>query len=322
MVVRRVLWVIVAGWIALAPVVRAQEPPEDPEARERRGWVRELVHRAARGDWLEPEAEERLQGYLRAHLLRPRLDAIQASYYEIAEIHLKQGRAARAVEALKRFLQRAAKPDTDVAWLTHYNLALIYRHHTADTASVIAELEQVKGPLEVRARRDLLEVLRQAGRVGEAADLIKEWINAAKQKGQRLALMQRLAALYRRAGELDEALAIHQKITTEFTPADLRAIRAEAAASVKQRIDEAMRLQAAGEWDRVERTLQALHRWVGRLRGQGRLDEFRAAERALREGMRRFEAAERERHERRGRDEPRGPERPHDPPRPPERPVR
>jgi len=316
-------WAFVFGvWLALVPVLRAQEPPEGAEARERREWVRELVHRAARGDWLDPEAEEHLRGYLRTHLLRPPLDALQASYYEIAEIRLKQGRPKEAVEALKRLLQRAAKPDSDVAALTHYNLALIYRYHTADTASLIAELKQVKGPLEARARRDLLEVLRRDGRLGEAADLIKEWINAAKEKGHRLVLMQRLAALYRRAGQLDEALAIHQKITTEFSPADLRAIRAEAAAYVQQRIDEAMRLQAAGEWDRVERTMAALHRWVGRLRGQGRLDEFRAAERALREGMRRFEAAERERHERRERDEPRGPERPDDPPRPPERPPR
>ena len=279
--------------LALAPVAGAGE--RDPWVGER-GERREEMEEMAEAEILGHLAGEELKQvnrYWETHLRRCPMDALESAQYSIAELHLQRRNPQAAAAALETLLKGTEKPE--LRSTTHLNLGEICRRHVHNTEAAAKHYRQVTGPRRHHARHYMLAMLIEAGNATHAVKILEGLIARAKEKGEKLALLHQVAALYRRFDMPDQALAIYQQITRDFTPADIATMRKAAAHEANAMLDRMARHQRGEQWDLAERLEWALHQRLRDLRLARRTDEFEAFRVAVEKGLRELEARERRR---------------------------
>ncbi|NQT52471.1 hypothetical protein HQ576_10490 [bacterium] len=257
---------------------------------EMRQRMEELAEAEARGD-VDGEELEQLNRYWATHLRRCDMNAVESARYSAAEIQLQRGNATAAVAALQKVL--AAKPRDELLHLTHFNLAEVHRRRLDDSANATKHYRLVGGHHRHRARYYMLRMLVEAGNIKEAAALLEDAIKKATEKGETLALLHRLATLYKHRQMADQALAIYQRIAKEFTDADVEKMRKAAIEQVQTAVQRITQLRERDEWEEAERLERGIHLRARELLLGGRWDELRAYQRAAEKGFRALERHER-----------------------------
>jgi tetratricopeptide (TPR) repeat protein len=286
----------VALALLLTPAARAGEPePWGGEEPERQREMEEMAEAAMLGH-LDPEERAEVDRYWATHLRRCPMDAIQSAQYAIAEIQLQQRNPKAAVAALQKVV--GGEAPAHLRHVTHLNIAEIARRHLRDAETAVTHYRKVGGSLRHFARHYMLGMLLERGKTTEAAKILEQLVAVADEPGEKLALLHEVAALYKRAGMPDRALAAYQRITKEFAPADIKKMR-EAAALEAQRLLREMHERGEREDGRgAERAERRLHERARDLRLGRRTDEFEAFRAAMEEGFRRLERRGREEEER------------------------
>ena len=279
---------------AHAAAVAAEHDPWLGEQHHLRHRMEERADAAARGD-IGPGERVELLRYRATHLHRGRMNALESARYSLAELQLERAEPKRALAELTTVL--ATTQSADVRHLTHLNLGQIHRLWLHDDAKAIEHFRQVGGPLRHRARHYTLALLEDAGKPAAAAKLLEQLIADAKEKGEKLALLHRLAVLYKRAYRADEALAVYQRITKEFAPADLQQMRLDIERTVEAAFVRMMALHDQGRGHDAEQLGRRLERRADDLRLAGRWDEQEAFRKAMHKGFRQMDEF-RERRER------------------------
>jgi len=275
------LWLVgsvLAGRLALAGEPGPWEGEHDPH----RMRMEQLAEMEARGK-LDLEQAREVNRFWSTHLRRGPMTALDSAAYSIAEIHLRRDEPKESVAALTRVL--AAADDAELKGLTHFNLAEIHRRQFDDSGAAAAEYQKVDGSLQPRAQLFLFGLLAETGKADEAAKKTEELLQAAQEKGEKLALLQRLAGLYEKAKMLDKAIAVYQRILKDFTPADLEAMRQAAVTEAREGVQKMDAARRNGDPEELGRLERQLRRRADDLRLAGRLDELRAYERTARSLM-------------------------------------
>jgi tetratricopeptide (TPR) repeat protein len=232
---------------------------------------------------LGPVEREELRIYLGNHLRRCPMDAVESARYSIAELQLEGAKPKDAVSELNGVL--AETPSDEVRNLTHLNLAEIYRLRLNDSAKAAEHYRQVGGPLRPRALQCMATMLEEKRDPDQAAKFLEQQIAEAKEKGEKVALLHRLAGLYKRSHRADLALATYQRITREFSADDIKQMRE---AAVREAEALFARLKAAheqGRGDEAQQLPQQLQARAQELRFAGRWDEARAFMQAMQKGF-------------------------------------
>jgi len=279
-----VLAVVAAAFLLQDRVARAGEP--DPWANEQadvRERMAELSEAEVAGEIGQEELAD-LNAYWASHLRRRPMNAVESAHYSIAELQLQAGKGEPAVAALEKALQ--ASQDPEVRNLTHFNIAEVYRRRLVQPEKALGQYRQVTGDLRFQARHYMLTMLAETGKPEQAAKLLDELAASTKEKGEQLALLHRLANLYKQFKLDDQALTIYQRITKEFAPADVKQMCDAAAREAQEMIDRlaAARRKEDGE-EAAERLEEQLHRRAREFRLANRWDEFKAFNDAVARGM-------------------------------------
>ena len=315
LVIVTLLACLALGQAAAAQAPAANPPRERQEGEERMRWMLErrgaqpagrlrefqqrtlesMMRRIETGTPVGPDQERWLERHLVTHLLRlPSMNAVESAHYAVAEIYLNRGEHMKCLERLQTVLDSAGNRQDDVVWVTHLNIANICRRQQGDVQRAIREYKLVKGTFAGFAQRELLRTLEEMGELDEAVAILEKEYDAAMQKGEKLALLTRIAETYVRNNEEEKAIAVYDRIVAEFTAADIEEMRKAAADYVKKNAEKVIALREAGRFDEAERTIQETHRRLDTLRAQGRGDEARAMEEILPEAMEKIEQWERE----------------------------
>jgi tetratricopeptide (TPR) repeat protein len=235
-------------------------------------------------------------------LHRCRMNGLESAHYSIAELLAQRGDPKGAIAALQDVL---AKTQNDtVRDTTHLNVADLHRR-MGDIETASKHYREVAGILRHKAAKRLLSMLAEAGKADEMAKATDELIAKSKEKGEKLALLHRLALAYKRHRMPDRSLAVYQRITKDFTPDDLKQILEAIEKEVEGLFQKMRKLEEHNDPEALEELNQRLQEGRPReLRAAGRWDELRAFEKARDRGFRRQEQLEREREEREERGEP------------------
>jgi len=278
--------------LLLLPCLGASAQEGDPWA----GEPAYLLHRMegmadaeAQGQ-LGPAEREELRMFWANHLRRCPMDAVESARYSIAELQLQQGKAKDALAELDGVL--ALTDSDDVRNLTRLNLAEIYRLRLNDTAKAQEHYRQVGGPLRPKAQRCMVAMLEEKREPDEPARLLEQQIAEAKEKGEKLALLHRLASLYKRSERAEQALAAYQRITREFSTTDLKQMREDAVRDVEAAFERLKALHQQGKPDEAQRVPQQLQARAQELRVAGRWDEAKAFMQAMQKGFQQFRQAQ------------------------------
>jgi tetratricopeptide (TPR) repeat protein len=234
--------------------------------------------------------------YFMTHLYRCRMNGWESAQYSMAELLLQRGDLKGAVARLDDAL--AQIKDEDVRDMTRFNLgSLSYRLGDAEGAA--KHYRQITGVLRHRANRRLIAILAETGKPDDAAKLTEDLVAKAKENGEKLALLHRLALTYKSCNLPDRSLAVYGRIAKEFPPEAIQQMAEAVRREVNAAYEEIGRAQRGEGQEPPDRLFEQLHqRRPWELRAAGRWDELRAYEEAVRIGQRRFERAERERRER------------------------
>ena len=271
--------------------------PREGEERDRQHEMEEMAEEAILGH-VRGEELAKVERYWTTHLRRPPMDAIASAHCAIAEIQLNRRNPRGAVAALEKLL--AGKPDEELRNVTHLNLAEIHRRHLNDAAGAAKHYGQVRGVYRHLARHYLLAMLVAGGKAAEAAKHLEGLVAKAHEKGEKLALLHRLASLYRRLEMPDQALKTYERITREFTAADLKQLREDAANEAEAMIERMQELFEADRGEEGERLERKIHRRARDLRLAGRQDEAQAFRAVMDRRFRELEEEERKEREREG----------------------
>ena len=282
----------------LAPVVRAQDPGVDP-------WAGGRDYGRPPIDLMDEEEEQGWRGNPEGpdasinRLYRCRMNGLESAQYSIAELLLQRSDAKGAIAALQAVLDKTQ--DEQVRDLTRFNIAEVYRRRLSDEENAAACYRKVEGMLRHKASQRLLNLLAERGKADEALKTTEDLLAKAKEKGEKLALLHRLATVYKRHNMPDRALAVYQRIAKEFTPDDMKEILAGVERDVAATIQKIHALQQQGDQEAAERLGRELHDVRPReLRAAGRWDEMAVYEQAMRRGFRQMEMMERARGEAEG----------------------
>lgn len=262
--------------------------------------IEDIVRRVEEGGQVEPEQERWLEQYLKENLLRsPSLNAIESAHYAVAEIYLRRQDHAKCAERLRKVVEEAGERQDEAVWISHLNIANVCRRHLGDMQRALKEYKLVKGGWAAYAERELLGTYEEMGKLEDAIKILDGQYKAAAEKGEKLALLRRIAELYLRNDEEGKAIAAYDRIAKEFSAKDIVEMKKSAAEFVKKNADKVIALHEVGKHDEAERLTMETRRRLGTLKAQGRTDEAESMEKAMRAAMERIEQWHRER---RGRD--------------------
>ncbi len=287
----RHLAALAAAWLAaglLGPTALAQDDAGgDP-------WIEGEADRPNPAELPdEPEAGPDGQPALPTRLFRCRMDALESARYSIAELKLQRGDAKAAVADLLAVLEATKREE--LRDITNVNLGELQGRWLRDHDAATKHYQAVTGILRHAAHRRLIALLARAGKADAAAQVTDAQMAKANEKGEKLALLHRLALVFRRHNLPDRALAVYDRITKEFTPDDLRQMREAAEREVAAAIEKVRRLQAAEREAEAEKVMEFLsERRPAELRAAGRWDELAAFEIARDEGLAKLEQPEAE----------------------------
>jgi len=269
--------------VLCAPLRAGEEPGE----------MGEILERLDRGEPLAPEQLGLVDRFAKRHLVRVRCSTLEEARFSLAQLQLKAGRPEKAAEALQELAK--STQDVDVKSAALYDLGKVYRFGLRDVKQAADAFQKVDGRFRSLARRDLLNMYQEAGQIGKAVEYLQTAAAAAKDKGEKLALLRRLGQLCKRAGKVDDAIAAYQQITEQFTDKDIKGIREAAVRRVTEAFAKCRTLKRQGRWREIDQLMQQVRLWLGQLAADDRLDEFRAAQAAVDDGWRRVEQEENQR---------------------------
>jgi len=266
--------------------------PEPPAVARQ---LREMGEEAARGG-LGPAERELLRFYQSRRLARVPMNALESARYSIAELLLRRGEPKSAIAELDKVL--ASTDDPLLRDITNINTARIYREWLYDHEAALAHLRKVTGPLAPHARRAKVDFAANKPDPEAAAAVLHEHVAQARERGEKLALLHRLAALYVRANMPLKAIETYRKIVEEFPPEAIAQICQQARQRVAAVFDQMMALHRAGREEEAEALEERLDQMGEGLGQAARWDELRAHREAVRAGFQRlrqfFERLERE----------------------------
>ena len=311
--------VIVALWAAAAPAQENERRNNDrrgrgrerggPEGGERRGRMREVMMRRGmdrvmeqlqRGGPIGPEIERMLQRMGGRVLIRaPRMNPVDEAHYAIADIHLQKNRNTECLDRLQKVIDGAGDDEDETVWVSHLNRANILRHRVGDVRRAMEEYKRVKGRWAQFAQNQLLRTLEEMGNLDEAAAILQGQLEAAKEPGEKLVLLRRIAEFYKRNEQPDKAIAYYERITKEFSRKKVAKMIEAVQQYVKETADKIIELRKRGRFEDADELRRSAERRMNLLRTQGRHIEADAMEEAARAARQRIEADERER-DRRG----------------------
>jgi len=287
-------WALVVALLLPAFALAGEPRRWEGEEQERQRAMEEMADGIILGQ-VRGEERAQVERYWATHLRQAPMDAIAAARYNIAEIQLARGDAKAAAAALEKVLE--GQPGRELASTTHFNLGEIARRHLKDSDLAAKHYAMVRGAYRYHALHYLLGSLIEAGRGAEAAQIVEKLVAESQETGEKLALLQRLAALYRRADMADEALKTYERITRDFKPADLKGLRDAAAEQAEELVGRMRALAEAQRGPEVQRLERQIHQRARELRLAGRTEEFEAFRTTLERHFREFDE-QREAHER------------------------
>lgn len=304
---RMSVWVLSLAACALTLVPAASRAGEadpwageDDETRER---MEELAEEEITGQ-LDDEQRDMVHKYWASHLRRCAMDGVDSARYSIAELKLQKGDAKGAVAALQETAANTA--NAEVRSLTFLNLGELHRRHLNDADGAIKHYLQVTGVRRHLARYCLLRMCDEMGKADAAGKAVEAILPTITEKGEKLALLHQLAALYKRLNVPDQALATYERIAKEFTPADAKEMRDAARREVQEAIDKMIALRQRdrdGDDEAAEQIEERLEARRRELRLARRMDELTVFEEALEQGEAKLRKAEEEREQRERREE-------------------
>ena len=256
--------------------------------------LEELLKRADRGEPLAPEQLRLIEKFAKKRLARVPGNALEDAGFSLAQLQVKAERGEKALETLQK-LAASTKSD-DVKSAATYNIGKVYWVVLSNKKSAAEAFTKVTGRFAHRARRDLLRMYQEGGQAGKAIEYLQAAVNATKNKGEKLALLQQLAQLCKQAGKTEDAIAAYRQITENFTQDDIVEMRKVAAKRVRTVFDKCLELQRADRWREAEKLLHKTKLWLGQLAEAGRQDEFQAAREEMHQGWQRIEQQERKQH--------------------------
>ncbi|MFO7900456.1 MAG: hypothetical protein R6V58_15530 [Planctomycetota bacterium] len=280
---------VAAAALLVASAASAAEDfePEEVEPEE----IAELFERMNNGAPLGPEQLRLLNRHARRRLFRVRCNELEGARFALAELQLKADRPEAAIKTL-RTLAGDTK-SADVRSAARYDIARIYRHVMRDKAKAKAALQAVEGRFAPYARRELLALLEGQAKPGEAIAYLQKAVKEAKEKGEKLALLRRLARFCQDRGRTEDAIGALRQISDAFTENDIQGMRRAAVVRVEKAFQRARTLWRHERGEEADRTLHRVSIWMGQLAAAGRTEEFHAARRAFERIERELEAAER-----------------------------
>jgi len=284
-----VLAAIAAAFFLQRVVARAAEPDpwagEQADVRER---MAEQSEAEVAGELGGDDLKE-LNAYWASHLRRCPMNAVESAHYSIAELHLQRGNGEATIAALEKALQ--ASQDPEVRNVTELNLAEVHRRRLNEPEKALAHYRKVTGDFRFLARHYAFTMLAETGKADQAAKLLDELAASTKEKGEQLALLHRLAALHKQFKMDDQALAIYQRITKDFTPADIKDICAAATAEAEAVIQKIAQARRNEDGEGAERLEGQLHRRARGFRLANRWDELKAFNDTVARGMEKLNGA-------------------------------
>ncbi|HPD13930.1 MAG TPA: hypothetical protein PLE19_03230 [Planctomycetota bacterium] len=296
------VWALSAVAVALAftpgPSPAGEADPWAGENDETREKMEELAEEEITGR-LDDEQRDMVHKYWASHLRRCAMDGVDSARYSIAELKLQRGDAKGAVAALGEIA--ASTANAEVRSLAHLNLGEIHRRHLNDADGAVKHYLQVAGVQRHMARHCLLRMCDEMGKADVAAKAVEAILPGVKEKGEKLALLHQLAALYRRLNQADQALATYERIAKEFTAADAREMREAAVREVREAVDKMIALRQRdrdGDDEAAERIAEQLEARRRELRLARRMDELKAFEEAMEQGEAKLRKAEEQRERR------------------------
>lgn len=263
--------------------------PEPPGVAER---LREFGEEAARGG-LGPAERELFRFYQAARLYRASMNAVQSARYSIAELLLRRGDPKGAIEELNKVLASTKAPV--IQDLTNINIARICREWLHDTDAALAHLRKVTGPLLPHARHAMVEFAANKPDPEAAAAMLQGFIAQAREGGEKLALLHRLATLYVRSNMPQQALETYRRIAAEFPPEAVAQVCAKARQRAAAVFEQMMALHRAERGEEADALEGRLEEMAEALRQAGRWDELRAHREAVRQGFRQLRELRRRR---------------------------
>jgi len=272
-----------------------------------------LMRNLREGRPMDPGTQRWLERAIGTRLLRsPGMNAIDLAHYSIAEICLREQRIDDCLKRLQTVLGQYKEKENETVWVTHLNMAIIYRKLRGDVQQALDHFKKVKGLWAQFARQQLLQTYEETGQIEEAVALLKAAHEGVEEKGARLAMLRSIAELYERNQQPDKAIEYYDKITKQFTPEDIAKMIEAVKEEVKRDAEQVIELRKERRFEEAERMMQQARNRLSSLRAQGRREEAEAFERALDQARRSIERAGRERRPPRPREQP-------DEPPPPER---
>jgi len=224
-----------------------------------------------------PQEERLVERYLATNLLRaPSMSAVDGAHYSIAEINLRRGDYATCLERLERVLTSAGEAEDETVWVTHFNIANLCGTQTGDVQRAVNEYACVKGMWAGMAQVSLLRTLEEIGELDQAVTRVLRQQDVATETGEKIALLKRLAELYQLNEEPDKAVEIYDRITKEFTRADVEKIKKDAVQYVLDGARKARQLRDGGQFEAAREQIDAMRFRLATLRAQGRMDEVHA----------------------------------------------
>jgi len=269
---------------AEAPEVRPfpREAVFRDEMRERqeRFQAERVIGAVEEGRPVDPFMDRWLNRYSESHLIRPgNLNPVDDAHYSVAEIYLRKERYADCIQRLQKVID-SYKEENETVWVTRLNMGNVERRRGA-VQQAIEQYKRVKGRWAGYAQRRLLATLEESGLLDEAVSLLEARYKESTDKGERLALLRRIAELYARNGEDDKAIETYDRITREFSREEMAGLVQAARDYVAERADRVLELIRTGRGDEAHRLMEEIEQRLAVLRAQGRGAEADAMERAF-----------------------------------------
>jgi len=270
-----------------------------------------LMRNLREGRPLDPGAQRSLERVIGTRLFRsPKMNPIDLAHYSIAEIYLREQKIDECLKRLQTVLDQYKDKENETAWVTHLNMAIIYRKLRGDIQQALDHFKKVKGLWAGFARQQLIQTYEETGQIEEAVALLKTSHEGVEEKGARLAMLRSIAELYERNRQPDKAIEYYNKITEEFTPEDIAKMINSIKEEVKRDAEQVIALRKERRFEEAERIMQRARNRLNSLRAQGRNEEAEAFEHALGQVRRSIERAGREPRPPRPREQPAEPPRP------------
>ncbi|MEW6355695.1 MAG: tetratricopeptide repeat protein [Planctomycetota bacterium] len=204
------------------------------------------------------------------------LNVVDKAFYTVAQLLYEKGEYENAIKELSKVVDES--PDERAKAGAHLVAGHIYRFKLQQTDQALAEYKQVTGDLADRAMKSMIQCYETMGQPDQAAKVLEDRLMQATQTQEKAFILNEVANIYRRAGNIDKAIETLRRIPQMITYDEAEAIRMDKGPGrpdffpmdkVRERIEE---LRAKGQFEDAERMEQKVREMQEKMRG-GRPDK-------------------------------------------------